>query len=133
MDIQKLIDAINENGRMTRNEYHLTLGGLRGALSGLDDDAPVVVDRGGGIGREMSYRGYYDDLSFEPVEASTVKDVRAACERASTGEYEGYKGGEYRYGDDTPLWIAPYSCTGSAIIAAVPFEGGIRLITKDAQ
>jgi hypothetical protein len=133
MDIQRLLDGVMASHRQARSSYHLTLGGLRGALRDLPDDAPVTVEGGGSIGREGSYRGFYADLAFRPVEAATVAEVRAACERAATSEYEGYKGGEYLYGDETPLWIADYGCCGLAIIAAVPRDGGVHLFTKDTD
>jgi hypothetical protein len=134
MDLQQIFDAMCEAGRNTRKGYHLTLGELRTSLAAYSDLTPVTVDRGGGVGREMSYRGYYDDLAFEPIDTpTTVADVSQACLRALSQEYTGYKGGEYRYGDDTPLWLASYGTTGAAIVGVVPVGDGLQLITKDTD
>lgn len=130
MDIQKLIDAMSEAGRRARKDYHLTLGGLIAALEGAGD-TPVRFDRGGSPTKPHSYRGYYSDLCFE----STDKPVKASRllegARTSVGRtFEGYKGGDFTMGEDTPLWVAPYGCTGDAITGAELRDGAIVLTTR---
>ena len=133
MDIHSMLAAISESGRQTRSNYHVCLGDLVKCLRD-NPDAMVVVDETKGLGREDSYRGYYDDLSFSPKGAPTpAKEVLAACERALTETYEGYKGGTYRYDESTPLWVAAYGCCGSAIVDMRVFDGDIHLATKADQ
>lgn len=128
MDLQKMIDAFAAADRNTRGDYHVTLG----SLIELAKSATGVVRfrDGGGPGREMSYRGYYSDLSFEPASPSKAADFVAQCEKALNATYEGYKGGDYTMGANTPLWRAPYSCCGDAIIDAAIEDGDLVLTCK---
>ena len=130
MDIQKLFDAISASSRDTRKNYHLTLGGLVDLLSGAGD-MPVVFDKGGSPTLPHSYRGYYDDLSFdstdEKVSASRVLEGARNCIGRT---FEGYKGGDYTMSEDTPLWCAPYGRTGPAIIGGEVKDGSVILHTK---
>ena len=130
-DIQKLFDAITTTARDSRSNYHLTLGGLMAALDAMPDNALVVCDDGTAIGDEHSYRGYYADLAFKPAKEASVGDVRVLCERAISQSYTGYKGGEFCYDADTPLWRATYGCTGEAIISATQIDGKLVLGTKE--
>lgn len=121
MDIQKLFDSMNEVSRRTRSEYHLTLG----AAIKVAETATGVVrfHDEGGPGEEMSYRGYYSDLSFEYSEPKPAAAFLAQCRKALGTTYEGYKGGDFVMKEDTPLWRATYGATGDAIISAT-IEGG---------
>jgi hypothetical protein len=118
-DIQRMLDAATKLARESRKPYHLSLGQLRAELDALPHGMTVMADTGAFIGQEHSYRGYYDDLAFEPaseIMASDVGQLRVMVSRAYNDEYIGYKGGEFHYADDTPLWFAPYGCTGLAIV-----------------
>lgn len=134
MDIQKLMDSLSSAARMTRSQYHLTLGDLY-HLSLENPDAVFCVpafDRG--IANPHSYRGYYADLAFEQSDdrATTAAAVKEMCERAMAETFTGYKGGDYTYADDTPLWLAPYGCTGEAIVEVDATQHGIlKLRTKE--
>lgn len=132
MDIQALIDAIGLASRRTRTDYHLTLGSAIEALEKLDPTLAVVFDTGGvaGPSNPHSYRGYYADLSFESDPGVTVGAFLADCRKALDEEFTGYKGGEFKMAADTPLWNAPYGCTGRAIIAMNVGER-VVLVTKD--
>ncbi len=116
--IQALIDAISNSARDTRADYHVTLGKVikkAGEASGV-----VRFADGGSPGAEMSYRGYYSDLSFETQEdPKPVAAFLEQCQRALGDTYTGYKGGDYDMGEDTPLWRADYSECGDAIVRAV--------------
>lgn len=117
MDIQKMLDMMSNAARDERKLYHLTIGGLIDALEASKVDF-VQLDTGGGIGREHSYRGYYSDLSFEPIdEPAKASDVIKLCKAAAGSIYEGWKGGEYTMDLDTPLWVAYSGCTGRAMIS----------------
>jgi hypothetical protein len=134
-DMQRLLDSVSDACRNSRKPYHLSLGQLREQLDALPHGMTVVADNGAFIGREHSYRGYYDDLAFEPsIEHSNVGTLRIMVVRASQGTYTGYKGGEYTYADDTPLWFAHRGCTGLAIVGARIDDtkpARLILITKD--
>lgn len=54
-----------------------------------------------------SYRGYYDELAFQPPTRRLPANKVAAIVRDVYGQsFEGWKGGQYTYGDLTPVWIA---------------------------
>ena len=120
LDLQKLMDAMNTVSRNTRSQYQLTLKNLIEALEALPTGAVVVCgdapEQHPGDG--ASYRGYYSDLSFEPTGAPvTVEAFLAECRSCLGQTFTGYKGGDFRMDDDTPLWIAEYgSAPGRAIM-----------------
>lgn len=65
-----------------------------------------------GFGQPDSYRGYYDELAFEPVEKTTFGEMLAHAQFALGRTFQGYKGGDYTMHEGTPCWIASYGCSG---------------------
>lgn len=131
MDFQKLLDTISQAASDERSLYHVNLGALREAAMACSDGR-VIVDGERGLGREHSYRGYYSELAFTPTnEPSLATAVKDACDRALSDEYTGWKGGEYRYNDRTPLWFAMDGDCGPAIVALQTRDGDVHLTTKD--
>lgn len=59
-----------------------------------------------GFGNPHSYRGYYDEVSFAPTMATMIKDMKHDVERALKEEFTGWKGGEFRYDESTPVHFA---------------------------
>ena len=136
MDIQALVNAIGESGRLTRSRYQMTLGKMLRALEGCDGDMAVVFHGAdsGSPGHPHSYRGYYSDLSFETVaEPVTVAEFKKQCSKALGTTYEGYKGGDFIMAEDTPLWCASYGRCGNAIIDLSTVDGKVMLFTKDVE
>lgn len=132
MDIQKLMDAIGEAGRLERGNYHLTLGEAIDKLSALEGDMPIVFDNGSAPGEVDSYRGYYSDLAFEPTDQDrTVAQVLADLKAANGATFTGYKGGEFGMSERTPLWMAPYGCCGPAVMGLTVIDGRCVLATKE--
>lgn len=68
-----------------------------------------------GFGSPHSYRGYYEDLAFEPVENTTIGEMLTWAESALDETYQGYKGGTYFMNDWTRVWLAAYGCSGEGI------------------
>lgn len=68
-----------------------------------------------GFAKPHSYRGYYDDLAFEPAERVTVASMLACAKEAVGRTYIGYKGGEFRMSEYTEVWLAEYGDTGEGI------------------
>lgn len=62
-----------------------------------------------------SYRGYYQELAFEPLENATVKEMLACAKSALGTTYEGYKGGDYTMGPYTTVYLSEYGTTGEEI------------------
>ena len=56
----------------------------------------------------MSYRGYYEQVCFEPCEKVTLDKLFEQVNRALGEMFYGYKGGEYYFHCDTPVWINYY-------------------------
>jgi hypothetical protein len=134
MDLQKMFDLMSDSNRAVRSNYHLTLGGLIDVLDKADPEAVVSFDDGMHPGNCGSYRGYYADLAFEPVgQQVSVATFNKWCKSAAGSTFQGYKGGEFNMGLDTPLWRAPYGCTGPAIIAADVVDGAVILRTKEIE
>jgi hypothetical protein len=68
-----------------------------------------------GFGRPHSYRGYYEQLAFSPVENTTVGDMLNAAKTAMGKTFTGYKGGEYEMGEWTECNLAEYGSCGETI------------------
>lgn len=89
----------------------MELGELITALE--QADARLVVPSG--FTNPHSYRGYYDDLAFEPASNVTVAAMLADAQSALGATYEGYKGGEFTMNQHTDCWLAFYGCVGETI------------------
>jgi len=89
----------------------MTLQELIDTLSSYDPTRRVAF----GFGNPHSYRGYYDELAFEPVPDTTVGAMLAAAKEALGATYTGYKGGDYTMNAYTQVWLARYGDTGEAI------------------
>lgn len=89
-----------------------TLGALIAALEAADQTHVAPM----GFGEGMSYRGYYDELAFEPKPNVTVAEMLASAKACLEATFTGYKGGEYTMHDVTDVWISRYGCCdGDAI------------------
>lgn len=106
--MQSLIDELGRGWRAERSLNQLTLAGLIEQLEKLDGKREIF-----GIGYAMSYRGYYCDLAFAPVdETRTVDDLLRTSKKLIGSTFTGYKGGDYLMDEHTPLWIADYGDSG---------------------
>jgi len=120
MDVlQAMVDGMSAQWSKERAETQMTLGKFISALSEMPQDAPIDV------GCDLdSYRGYYSDLAIEPPQEDapkpTVADVLAMCREAMGQVFQGYKGGDYMMGANTPLWIAEYGCCGRKLMSVNP-------------
>lgn len=136
MDMQKIVDLMNVTSKQTRARYQMTLGKL---IAELSECAPtdLVVFGGedeGSPGSPDSYRGYYSDLSFDSAgKPITVAEFKATCEKAVGETFQGYKGGDYKMDNDTPLWVAQYGCCGHAIMRVMKRGGKVILATQDVE
>ncbi len=68
-----------------------------------------------GFAKPQSYRGFYDDLAFEPAQNVTVASMLAYAKEAVGRVYIGWKGGEFRMSEYTEVWLAEYGDTGEGI------------------
>ena len=68
-----------------------------------------------GFANPHSYRGYYNDLAFEPAHDVTIGSMLACAKSALGSTYEGYKGGDFKMGEWTTCWFASYGACGETI------------------
>lgn len=90
----------------------MTLGELIKALEAEDPNLVLPT----GFHRPHSYRGYYDELAFEPAEDITIAAMLAAARSALNATFTGYKGGDYVMGEYTSCWLSGYgTASGESI------------------
>lgn len=103
--------------------HEMTLGQLIAALEAREQAAVV-----NGFCNPHSYRGYYEELAFEPTANVTVSSM-LRCARESVGKtFEGYKGGSYVMHEGVGVWLANYGCTGTIIN-----DNYLAIMFKDAD
>ena len=111
-NVQAAINTMSEGWAKERSELQLTLGELIKFLETQPSD--LLVE---GLGELDSYRGYYRDLAFEPVTTQrSAEDLLVECQSAMGKVFEGYKGGDYLMGENTPLWVANYGSCGTRLM-----------------
>lgn len=80
----------------------MNLGDLITALESIPPDTVAL----NGFANPHSYRGYYDQLAFEPESNVTVAAMLAAAHEAVGTTYQGWKGGDYTMDTSTTVWLA---------------------------
>lgn len=120
----------------------MTIGDVLRATRHCDAEHLVFFDFCGACPVDVgSSRGSYDEPSLIPEKAHgakcTVEDLRKMLERLLDEEFEGYKGGNYRYERSSPLWVDEYGeWTSTGIIGVVEehpwYENSVVLITGPA-
>jgi len=75
--------------------------------------AEQVVTKG--FGEPDSYRGYYEDVAFTPVDNTTVGEMRNHAISALDETFNGYKGGSYKMDKNTNVWLAEYGHEGEEL------------------
>lgn len=68
-----------------------------------------------GFSNPHSYRGYYEELAFEPKENTTVGAMLAAAREALGNTYTGWKGGEFKMHEYTPVHLAEIGSCGEEL------------------
>lgn len=91
--------------------WGMNLGQLIDALEASPQDHIMES----GLVKPHSYRGYYDQLAFEPGDPMTVAEQLAIVKSADGACYSGYKGGKYTMNRSTAVWRAWYGDTGEEI------------------
>lgn len=68
-----------------------------------------------GFGLANSYRGFYEDLAFQPEERVTVGSMLTNARATLDCTYEGYKGGMYIMRRSTECWLAMWGELGESL------------------
>lgn len=104
-----------EIARDAQDAGQMTLGGFIDALKMANPSAMASLDIGGGLSKPLSYRGYYEQLAFGPTSAPVkISELLAWAEAANGDEMHGYKGGTYKMGRGTWIWVCEYGTTADA-------------------
>jgi hypothetical protein len=113
MNIQAMIDGLSNQWQKERSDSQMTLGELIDTMAAIPTETEIE-----GFGEPHSYRGYYCDLAFEKIEGKITASQAHEIARACMGEiFEGYKGGDFQMGRNTPVWIANYGSCGLKIMS----------------
>ena len=124
-NLQQVInDMLKESQDQRKASSQFSLDDLINRLEELPQDMPIL------LGEAESYRGYYMDLAFVPLdEPRTVKEALKEAEKANGSTFEGYKGGDFTMARDTPVWYSHYGDCGPAIIGIT--DEGVILTQED--
>lgn len=81
------------------------------------------------FGHLHSYRGYYDQAAIDPTFGSTVSYVLDEIEDAMAGKvFTGWKGGDFIFTENTPLWASYEGETSSLGITGITTNGWGKLV-----
>lgn len=99
-----------------------TLGALTEALEKRKPDECVRFDFCSLTPHKlMSYRGFYDHLAltWQSGLDSTVERLVKMLREADGATFQGYKGGDFVMGKQSPIWVAQYGDSGSTAIVGI--------------
>ncbi|MGW7087583.1 hypothetical protein ACWGH2_29360 [Streptomyces sp. NPDC054871] len=96
----------------------MTLAELITALEAADPSRVVPH----GFNNPHSYRGYYDELAFEPARDITVREMLDAARSALYTTFQGYKGGDYVMHGHTDVWLSEHGTASGDTLSAPLLE-----------
>lgn len=109
----------------------LSLGELIDKLEALPNKSmSVVLDFGPVPTCLSSWRGSYSELAIEyrDGDAPDVFTFILECRRAVSKTYEGYKGGDYVMGRETPVWVSQWGEAENNAVVGVRDAGDMIVI-----
>jgi hypothetical protein len=77
----------------------MTIIQLKNFLNRFSDDKICLY----GFSSPHSYRGYYDQAAVVPTQNVTIAEMKSTLDKLLTDTFEGWKGGEYKYDEDTEI------------------------------
>lgn len=96
------------------------------------DERPII-----GFNNPHSYRGYYNELAFEPCDGSetTAGEMLTCCKEALENVYQGWKGGDYTYDENTQCWLSYKGSVSSNTLGSITISlmFGIKPSIEDAD
>lgn len=84
----------------------MRLGELISLLERMPQDMVVAS----GFGSPHSYRGFYEQLAFEPEKNVTVASMLAHAKSALGRTFQGYKGGDFVMYENALCHVVQYGC-----------------------
>lgn len=116
--MQAALNGMSQEWQRDRAVAQLTLGRLISGLRTLSPEARIF-----GLGKLMSYRGYYCDLAFSPTSTDeSVAELLSRCEAAMG-----------MMGETTPLWVAEYGSSGQRLMALDAQQNPVKPITAPEE
>lgn len=104
---------------------------LEELITALDAADPTLV-LPHGFTNPHSYRGYYDELAFEPATNVPVADMLADARSALGATYTGWKGGEFVMRGYTDCWLAQEGSAGGETLGPLLLEFMLAAGIRDA-
>ena len=85
----------------------------------------------------QSYRGYYEDLSFERGgrngEQISVRTLLMLCQQVIGTTMQGYKGGDFVMDERTPLWRSRWGEASGEAIVAITRDSTRRVLVLECR
>jgi hypothetical protein len=120
---------------MTKQDLELSIFGttkLKSLIETLErapQDADIEFDFCNLVPTSVaSYRGYYDHLAIGWTgehERPKASMILATLKDANGKTFEGYKGGSYRMGPNTPVWVCNYGHTSGTGIISIEYTDSL--------
>ena len=92
------------------------------------------------FGVARSYRGYYEQIAFQPVDKATVGEMLRIANACIGAVFEGYKGGMYTMDEQTTCVVCEYGTTGDdddarlfAVLSACQADDSARILRAFAE
>lgn len=135
MDLQTMLDnaVITSRNESLKGSPQLLLGELIAKLEPLIANQEAVKEKYGQEANVVfdfeylkptgisSWRGSYRELAleFDGTNEFTVTEFVELLKGAIGKTYQGYKGGDFLMGKQTPIWVANYGNSGSTGVVGV--------------
>ena len=87
---------------------------LKELIEILEDEDPKKILKLG-FSSPHSYRGYYEELAFEPEENISVGEMLEIAKKCIGEKFYGYKGGEFIMDEYSDVWLAEWGYTGETL------------------
>lgn len=148
MNAQEVFDSMIRSDREERmkTSSQLMLGELILKLEAIGNkDLPVIFDNGKYCPTDLdSWRGSYAELALEyqytEGEELTLAAFLKMLKEAIGKTYNGYKGGDFIMGKNTPIWVAHYGTSigfkenedgdYQAVVDTLEKEGCVVIVTE---
>lgn len=118
-------DLMSKLTEVLNDDYSDELGGIVKELESLPPDLVLPI----GISNPHSYRGYYDQLAFEPAPNVTAGECLKIAKSCIDKRFTGYKGGDFKMGLYTSCWLCEHGRSGGIQLSVFL----IRLLVASAE
>lgn len=107
----------------------MTLGELIKFLDRYKHQREVILPMG--FNSPHSYRGFYDELAFEPATDIRIGEMLDHAHHALGKAFTGYKGGEFVMTEGTDIWLSEKGCVSEETIGPLLLRLMFSVIEED--